>query len=41
MSYHYYDQDIVNGGFFDNFEYYYLTKKMFKDVKLTFSNTID
>lgn len=25
----YYDQDIVNGGFFDNFEYYYLTKKLF------------
>lgn len=31
MIFFYYDQDIVNGGFFDNFEYYYLAKKMFKD----------
>jgi hypothetical protein len=26
-----YDEDIVHGGFFDNFEYYYLTKQIFKD----------
>ena len=31
----YYDQDIVNGGFFDNFEYYYLTKKIFKEYDVT------
>jgi hypothetical protein len=31
----FYDQCIVNGGFFDNFEYYYIIKKAFKncDVK--------
>jgi hypothetical protein len=26
-----YDQCIVHGGFFDNFEYYYIIKKVFKD----------
>ena len=26
-----YDKDIIHGGFFDNFEYYYMVKKVFKD----------
>lgn len=26
-----YDQDIIHGGFFDNFDYYYMVKKVFKD----------
>lgn len=29
-----YDQCIVHGGFFDNFEYYYLTKKAFPDCEV-------
>lgn len=29
-----YDEDIVHGGFFDNFEYYYLTKQVFKDCEV-------
>lgn len=26
-----YDQDIIHGGFFDNFDYYYIVKEVFKD----------
>jgi len=26
-----YDKCIVHGGFFDNFEFYYIIKKVFKD----------
>ena len=29
-----YDSCIVHGGFYDNFEYYYLVKKMFKDCEV-------
>ena len=29
-----YDECIVHGGFFDNFEYYYITKKVFKDCEV-------
>jgi len=32
----FYDQCIVNGGFFDNFEYYYLIKKHFTDCNVIF-----
>jgi len=32
----FYDQCIVNGGFFDNFEYYYITKKVFKDCSVKY-----
>jgi hypothetical protein len=30
-----YDECIVHGGFFDNFEYYYITKQVFKDCDVT------
>lgn len=29
-----YDECIVHGGFYDNFEYYYLTKRVFKDCEV-------
>jgi hypothetical protein len=29
-----YDECIVHGGFFDNFEYYYIVKKVFKDCEV-------
>jgi hypothetical protein len=32
----FYDECIVNGGFFDNFEYYYLIKKVFSDCNVIF-----
>jgi hypothetical protein len=32
----FYDQCIVNGGFFDNFEYYYLIKKRFQECNVVF-----
>lgn len=32
----FYDQCIVNGGFFDNFEYYYLIKKLFTNCNVMF-----
>ena len=29
-----YDRDIVHGGFFDTFEYYYIVKKVFKNCNV-------